>query len=57
MQINSSSVTVMNFEMIKVGFPIRFFANGDRTININHKIKIALFALSRTKVHEKITNG
>ena len=30
-----------------------FFANGGRSLNINHKLKIADFTLSRTKVHEK----
>ena len=51
---NSSSATVMKCEIKNVGFRIRFFANGGRSLNINHKLKIAIFTLSRTKVHGKI---
>ena len=32
-----------------------FFSNGGRALNINHKLKIAVFTLSRKKkTHEKI---
>ena len=50
----SSSVTVMKCELKKVGFRIRFFANGSRSLNINHRLKIAFFTLFRTKMQEKI---
>ena len=36
----------MKGEITKVGFRIRFFANGGRTLNISPKLKIAVFSLS-----------
>ena len=51
---NSSGITVMKCEIKKLGFLIRFFPNSDRKLNIIQKLKIAVFSLSRTKVHGKI---
>ena len=53
-QKNSSSVTVMKIKIENIGFRIRFFNNSGRISNINHKLKIEVFTLSRMKVCEKI---
>ena len=47
-------VSVTKFEIKKIQFRIRFFGNGGRISNINQKLKIKGFTLSRTKVYEKI---
>ena len=44
----------MKFKIKKVDFRIRFFGNNSRIPNINRKLKIEFFTLSRIKVYEKI---
>ena len=52
---NRSSVIVTKFKIKEIEFRIRFFGNGGRISNMNHKLKVEVFTLSRTKVYEKIT--
>ena len=50
---NSSSATVMKFKIKKQGSRLDFL-KVNRIPNINHKLEIEAFTLSRTKVYEII---